>query len=67
MDTKFKYNDRVKIKAGFYRGLAGTVLTRLEVKSNFWKKVIGVDYFVALDKLSEYRYIPEENLELELI
>lgn len=60
----FKYNDKVRVKSGFYEGMEG-ILLRIEKEA-----LLKTDQNVYQVKLSEYDIwfffvlFPESNLEL---
>lgn len=56
MDTKFKYNDKVRIIKGFYRGLEGTV-------NQIYSYEMG--WFFNKTKLSQYLFKSNKDVVLE--
>lgn len=61
-DTKFKYNDHVLVKYGFYRTMAGKVRDRMEEKHKFKENTIL--YEVKTDVGDISIFVNEDQIEL---
>jgi hypothetical protein len=59
-----KYNDKVRVKSGFYEGMEGTVIREKFLWLNSWMPLI--DFIVKLQiEWDEHEIVfPESNLEL---
>jgi len=61
LQTKFKHGDRVIVKSGFYRGMAGKV-TNYKVLRFFW--TVKVEYEITTDTGNKQIQLEEDQIEL---
>ena len=61
-DTKFKYNDHIIIKYGFYRGMSGKVQNRWTTKKLFSE--LKITYMVKTDVGNLEVFVNEDQIEI---